>query len=120
MLMYYLNNNNEYSVRVNFNDVYISGNTFLQIENMTDFKLTDIPLIDELYVDYEQILKFELTLEDVKEGDQFRCVLFYNNKTIWKGSISVEDVKFNDKKVYETKLNNITYNDNNDYIILEN
>lgn len=120
MLIYYINGTNDYTIRTENITLVISGETHLTIENMDSGIITDIKL-DFTYENFEQIMKFTLDLTNiVKEGEQFRCIIKYEDVIKWRGSLSVYTDEPINKMDYETKLNSNIINIENDYIILEN
>ena len=121
MLMYYTNSENNYLIRIDKIENYVSGLTYFNLENMDDYTKEQYQLSGEEYDFYEQKLRFNFSDLSLKEGQQFRATMYNDQQLIWKGSLSVG---LNDKSVqktnYETKLNDTTPEDGDDYIILEN
>lgn len=118
--MYYNNSDNNYLIRVDKIENYVSGLTYLNLENMDDYTTEKYILSNENYDSYEQKLSFNFSDENLKEGQQFRLSMYNDKQLLWRGSLSVGLNKAIEKTDYETKLNDTTPVDGDDYIILEN
>lgn len=119
MLSYYISGSNEFTIRTENTS---SGELSLHLDNLYTNVTSSFDLSGSFtFTPYENILVFSQSLEGVVNvGDEFLLHIMDSGSKIWDGSLQVYKQQEIVKSEYDTQNDGyISYESNNDYIILE-
>lgn len=122
MQTYFTSGSNVFTIRTQ----PATGNSFtMSLQDMTTQVNSTASLSGITYDSYESLLSFTASIDNTNTAQEFRAVLFNDDKEIWHGSIQVyasQSYQQNDKSNYRNQIpvdsNIVSNTSTNEYVIL--
>lgn len=118
MLAYYIDNNNNYTIRTQ-NTASLNNPFTMSYNDMYTNVYGTLELTGSVFTSYENLFAFTASLSGAYSGQDLRLTLYNGTTEIWNGSMEVFQSQSYEKPTYKTQITNYkSHVSNNEYIIM--
>ena len=116
MLAYYLDNLNNYTIRIQNTG---SAALTMSYQDMYTLKNGTIDMVSQSFTPYENLLAFTASLSGAYSGQDLRLTVLSGDDELWNGSLEVFQSQSYDKPTYKTQITDYkSHVSTNEYIIM--